>query len=327
MTDAISHTSLIVVLVALIADGVLSGLPGLRWLLDLPQAMIRNLACWFDEKLNRVQRGRGALRLRGAIVAIVVVAIAGGAGQGLETLARQVPLGGFVYVGALLFMIDLRRPVDAMRRTLAALRGGDDVRAAIRVAPLVRFDIPDDDRYAIARAAIEGGAARIVEGLFVTVFWFLLLGLPGVCVCRGLGAAADAIGRTSPRHSDFGFAVARLNDVLSLPGALIAGPVMSIAALFCPGTRPARAIVGWLRDLAARGITAGYRAEGAVAGALGLTLGGPRLFDGEVIGGSWIDDGRARVGLADVKRAVFLLVIAALLVGLAVALALVSMAQ
>jgi adenosylcobinamide-phosphate synthase len=327
VTDAISHIHLIVVLVALIADGVLSGLPGLRWLLDLPQAMIRNLARWFDEKLNRVRRGRGALRLRGAIVAIVVVAITGAAGYGLEMVARQDTHGGFVYVGALLFLLGQRRPVDAQRRTFAALRAGDDSRGAGRVAGLVRFDVPDDDRHAIARAAIEGGTARIVEGLFATVLWFLLLGLPGLCVYRGLGAAADAIGRSSPRHADFGFAVARLNDVLSLPGALLAGPILSIAALFCPGASFFGTVAGWLRDLAARGITAGYRAEGAVAGALGLALGGPRLFDGETIGGSWINDGRARVELSDVKRAIFLLVIAALLVGLAVALALVSMAR
>jgi adenosylcobinamide-phosphate synthase len=327
VTDAISHTPLIVVLVALIADGVLSGLPGLRWLLDLPGASIRNLACWFDEKLNRVQRGRGALRLRGAIVAVVVVVIAGAAGYGLETLARQVSQGGYVYVGALLFLIGLRWPVDAQWRTLAALRAGDDFRAAGSVARLVRFDVPRDDPHAIARAAVEGGTAQIVEGVFATVFWFLFLGLPGLCVYRGLGAAANAIGRSSPRHADFGFAVARLNDVLSLPGALLAGPTLSIAALFCPGANFVGAVAGWLRDLATRGVAPGYRAEGTLAGAFGLALGGPRWFDGEAIAGPWIGNGRARVGIADVKRSVFLHVIAALLVGLAVALALINLAR
>jgi hypothetical protein len=58
-----------------------------------------------------------------------------------------------------------------------------------------------------------------------------------------------------------------------------------------------------------------------------LALGGPRLLDGETITGSWIGDGRARVGITDVRRSVFLLVIAALLVGLAVALALGSLAR
>jgi adenosylcobinamide-phosphate synthase len=317
---SVPDTALIVVLVVLIADGVLSGLPGLRRLLDLPEVMIRSLARWFDEKLNRIRRGRGAVRLQGAIVAIVVAAIAGAAGYGLETLARQISHSEFFYVGAILFLLGLRRPVDAMR-------SGDDSRAANRAASLVRFDVPEDDRHAIARAAVEGGAARIVEGLFATVFWFLVLGLPGSFVHCGLGAAADAIGRSSPRHSDFGFAVARLNDVLSLPGALIARPVVSIAALFCPGARSARAIVGWLRDLAARGITEGYRAEGAVAGALGLAPGGPRLFDGDAVAGSWIYNGRVRVEVADVRRAIYLLAIAALLVGLSVALASVSVAR
>ncbi len=327
MTAAISEVPLIALLVALLADGLLAGLPGLRWVLDLPQAMIRNLARWLDSKLNRVARGRGILRLRGAIVAIVVVGIAGSAGYGLELLALRIQPGGLVYVGTLLFLIGLRRPVGTMRRTLAALRAGDDTLAASRASALVRFDIRGGDRHAVARAAVEGGAARAVEGLFATIFWFLILGLPGACVHRGLGAAADAIGRVSPRHADFGFAVARLNDVLSLPGALIAGPVLSIAALFCPGASFWRALGGWARDLAMRGVETGYRAEGAVAGAFGLALGGPRRFDGQTVEGSWIGDGRARVEIVDVRRAVFLIAIAALLVSLAVALALVTLAR
>ena len=77
----VSEVPLVAMLVALLAEGLLAGLPGLRWVLDLPQAMIRNLARWLYSKLNRATRGCGILRLRGAIVAIVVVAIAGSAGS------------------------------------------------------------------------------------------------------------------------------------------------------------------------------------------------------------------------------------------------------
>lgn len=315
--------TLIVVFAALVAEGILGGLPGVRSLLETPRAMVGALAGWFDEKLNRRARGRGALRMRGALVALVVVLVSGAAGAGLQLAARQGPHGWIVVFSALLFLLGQRRPIDAMRRVLAALRAGETARAATAAAGLVRFDVFGDDLHGIARATVQGGTIRVVDGVLASLFWFLLLGLPALCVFAGLAAAADVIGRRSPRHIDFGFAVARLQDVLALPGAVLAGPLLCIAALFCPAANPARAFSGWLGDLGARGLAAGYRGEGAIAGAFRLSLGGPLQFDGEVIAGRWIGDGRARAETGDVQKAIFLLSIACLLVALAVAVSLV----
>ena len=312
-------TALIVVFAALVTDAILGALPGVRSLLETPRTMVGALAGWFDGKLNRRVRGRVALRMRGALVALVVILVSGAAGAGLQLAARQSPHGWIVVFAALLFLLGQSRPIDAMRRVLAALRAGETAEAATGAAGLVRFDVLGDDLHGIARATIQGGTVRVVDGVLASLFWYLLLGLPALCIFAGLGAAADVIGRRSPRHLDFGFAVARLQDVLALPGAVLAGLLLCIAAVFCPGANPARALTGWLADLAARGLAAGYRGEGAVAGAFGLSLGGPLQFDGAVVAGRWIGDGRARAGTGDVQRAIFLLSIACLLVALAVA--------
>ena len=319
-------TPLIVVFAALVVDGLVGGLPGVRSLLETPRTMIAALAGWFDDKLNRRVRGRGALRMRGALVALVVVLVSGVVGAGLQLAARQSPHGWIILSTALLFLLGQRRPIDAMWRTLAALRVGKTATAARVAAGLVRFDVSGDDLHGIARAAIQGGAIRVVEGLLASLFWFLLLGLPALCVFAGLAAAADVVGRRSPRHVDFGFVVARLQDVLALPGAVLAGPLLSIAALFCPGANPARAFTAWLDDLAARGLAAGYRGEGAIAGAFGLSLGGPLQFDGDSVAGPWIGGGRARIETGDLQRVIFLLSIACLLVALAVAASLLLLA-
>lgn len=278
-------TPLVVIFAALVVDAIVGGLPGVRSLLETPRMMIGALAGWFDDKLNRRARGRGALRMRGALVALFVVLVSGAIGAGLQLAALHSPHGWIVLSVVLLFLLGQRRPIDAMRHTLAALRVGETSRAAGVADGLVRFDVPGDDLHGIARAAIQGGAIRIVEGVLASLFWFLLLGLPALCVFSGLAAASDVIGRRSPRHIDFGFAVARLQDVLALPGAVLAGPLLSVAALFCLGANPARAFTAWLGDLAARGLAAGFRGEGAVAGAFGLSLGGPLLFDGDTVAG------------------------------------------
>ena len=132
------------------------------------------------------------------------------------------------------------------------------------------------DGHGIARAAINGSSARLAEGLFGLIFWYLLFGLPAVILCRVIGAIADVIGRNSAQHLDFGFAPRRLDDVLSLPAAIIAGPVFCLAAIFIPQASPIKAFSGWLRDLGTRGIRSDFRGEGAIAGAFGIALGGPR---------------------------------------------------
>ncbi len=313
---------LIAVLFAMLADAALSFAPVARRALDFPKALFRNLAGWFDRRLNRVKRGRIALRVRGALVALAVIAVAVLAACGLTVLSRY--LGSAVVVDAtvLLFLLGMGRPIAGLFAVRRALSAGDDARAAGRAETLVRFDVPNRDRHAIARAAIEGASRHLVEGLFAALFWFLLLGLPALLVYRAIGASADAIGRASRRHADFGFSVSRLDDILSLPGVLIAGPVLALSALFCPGGTPIHGLGEWGRDLFRRGLSAGYRAEGGVTGALGLSLGGPRLYDGEKVAGSWIGDGRAQAGIPDLQRASILLSAASLLVALAAGFAL-----
>jgi adenosylcobinamide-phosphate synthase len=156
------------------------------------------------------------------------------------------------------------------------MRGAYNERASWIFNSLVRWDTENLDGHGIARAAISGSSARLVEVFFRLIFWYLLLGLPAVILYRVVGAVADVIRRNSLQHLDLGFALCRLDDVLSLPAVIIAGPVLFCAAIFIPQASPIKAFSGWLRDLGTRGIRSDFRGEGAIAGAFGIALGGPR---------------------------------------------------
>ncbi len=192
-------------------------------------------------------------------------------------------------------------------------RGAYNERASDISSNLVRSDTTNLDSHGIAHAAIGGSAARLTEGLFGVLFWYLLLGLSAVILYRVVGAIADVIGRNSSQHLDFGFVARRLDDILCLPAALIAGPVYSVAAIFVPHANPFKAFAGWIRDLGARAIHGGFRGEGAIAGAFGIALGGPQEFGEETVSRSWIGDGRARVLRADAHRTSWLLGLSVLL--------------
>ena len=315
---------LVLVLLALAADGLLGGLPGIRQLLGAPLAFVRGLTRWFDARLNRARRGVGALRMRGLLVVVVLIALAWAAGAALSHGSKRLPHGWMIEAFALLALLRQHDAIARTRRVARAIAAGELDEARTDARPLARYDAAALDEYGIARATIEGSVVRFTEGYLGSVFWYLLLGLPALCAYRAITAAVDVIGRPSSRHAAFGFTAARLADVLTLPAAIVAGPVMALAALFVPRTRPLRALAGWARDLGERGVRAAFRSEGAMAGALGIALGGPRPFDGETLPGAWIGNGRARATVTDIRRAVLLITVACLVVALLLALALVA---
>ena len=302
-------------------DAIFGGLPGLRSLLDAPLAIVAGLGRWLDGRLNRARRSEASRRIRGLIVALFVAVPAGLAGAALADLAHDLPYGWLVEAATVLCLLGQRRPIDGARHVAAALGGGDLDRARRLLVPLVRYETATLDAYGIARGAVEACAGRLAEGLVGSALSYVFLGLPGLCAFRAVNALAQVIGRPSPRQAAFGFAARRLDDALTLIPALVAGALFVFAAVFTPSANPLRALRTWLADVRARAAAAG-RAEGAVAGALGLSLGGPRPYDDGVQPGSWIGDGRARTAVADIRRAVLLATVMALLVATLVAAAL-----
>jgi adenosylcobinamide-phosphate synthase len=320
-TDWGAAASVLSLLIVLVTDALIGGLPGLRTILDAPLNAVRAFGRWFDGKLNRVRRGGRTRRLRGLLVVMIVSILAWVVGTALTGAARSMPQGWIIEVAVLLVLVRQGDALGRMNRGAKLLGAGRFADAKDAIGPLVRYDATRLDDFGIARASIEGGMTRFASGFLTTIFWFLLLGLPAVIVCRSLNAVADVIGNRSPRHETFGFAVARIDDILTLPSAFIAGPLVSLAAIFVPRASVSGALSGWFADLGQRGFRSEFRGEGAMAGALGVALGGPRPYGDDVIGGAWIGDGRARATVSDIQRAVFLLAIACLLASIGLALA------
>ncbi len=110
------------------------------------------------------------------------------------------------------------------------------------------------------------------------------------------------IGHRTPRHAAFGFAAAKLDDVVNFVPARLSVFWVVIAALFVPGSVTGGAWRAVRRD--ARGHpspNAGWP-EAAFAGALGLRLGGPRAYAGTTVDDAWIGSGKAPC-TQDIRRA------------------------
>ncbi len=224
-----------------------------------------------------------------------VAALAAIAGAGWATgriVERLGPTAALAASSAALAQRSLHTHVHAVER---ALDEGDLPGARIAVAKVVGRDTALLDSGGIARAAIESLAESFNDGVVAPAFWLWAGGPAATWAYKAINTADSMIGHRTPRHERFGWASARADDLLNLAPARLAGALIVTAG----GG-------GWrvmLRDARAHASPNAGWPEAAMAGALGLRLGGPVSYDGEPTNRPWFGEGRDLEGAADIARA------------------------
>jgi adenosylcobinamide-phosphate synthase len=180
-------------------------------------------------------------------------------------------------------------------------QGLPEARAA--VSHIVGRDPEALDAHAVARAAIESLAENFADGVVAPAFWGCVAGLPGMAVYKAANTADSMIGHRTPRHARFGWAAARFDDLVNLPASRLAALWLILAATLTPGAHPVQSVRAVFRDAGKhRSPNAGWP-EAAMAGALGLSLNGPRSYAGTRVADAWMGHGRATATAADIDAA------------------------
>lgn len=311
-TQGGAHT-LVLLLVALATDGLIGHLEFFNRLAPGPGALIRGLAGDLGRRLNRPERGQTTLLIRGGLVALLLLGLAGITGLLLAWLSRWLHQGFVFEWAALVACLGARRSWERIRAVRTAL-GRDGLAAAQKmVTPLTARDVEVFDRHAVARTAIEAGAKAFDQHLVAPAFWYALFGLPGAFLWTAANALDAALGHRSPRYESFGLLAARIDDVLNFLPARIAAVLIVLAAVFVPTAHPLAALRTMIRDARYHpSLNAGWPLA-ATAGALGLALCGPWRQGEVTVREVWIGHGRARAGSADIARALALYAVAALI--------------
>ena len=303
----------LILLLALFIEAIVGDLRILFRVIPHPVAAFGRLVGALDRRLNREIRSERNRILRGAVVVIVLILLVASLGWAVHLFVRKVPFGEALELLVLVILIAQRGLFDHVKRVGAALRedGIDAGRAA--VGHIVGRDVKGLDEHGVCRAAIESCAENFNDGVLAPVFWYVLLGLPGLMMYKAVNTMDSMIGFTTDRHRAFGMAAARLDDALNFFPARISGVVIALAALFVPTANTARAFKVMLSDAGKhRSLNAGWP-EGAMAGALDLALGGPRSYEGEMVSDPWIGGGRARANHRDIRRALYMFTVACLI--------------
>jgi len=258
------------------------------------------LIAWLDRTLNTPPRAR----LKGvAALAILLLTTGLPCWAIQELLFAALPRPIAVIVLALLAstLLAQRSLFTHVRAVEAGLRHNlDDGRAA--VSKIVGRNPASLDTAGVARAAIESLAENFSDGVVAPALWGALFGLPGIALYKTINTADSMIGHRTPRHAAFGWAAARLDDLVNLPASRLSALLIALAAALS-GADARASLRAVLRDAGKhRSPNAGWP-EAAMAGALGLRLAGPRVYGDQRIEDAWMGDGTTETGADDIASA------------------------
>lgn len=247
-----------------------------------PVVLIGRTISGLERAARAVCRSPSTLRLAGVALAATVAGGAFGLASALLAAARAAHpwLEAALSIWLLSTAIAARGLRDAAWAVLEPLRGGDLPEARRRLAHIVGRDtagLPGDE---IVRAAVETVAENASDGVVAPLLYALLGGAPLALAYKAVNTLDSMIGHRDERYLHFGWASARLDDLANLIPARLTALLFVIAA--------AGARLDWRRAWHTACRDAGKHQspnagwpEAAVAGALGVRLGGLNRYDGE----------------------------------------------
>jgi adenosylcobinamide-phosphate synthase len=245
-------------------------------------------------------RGAGVLHatvLLGLLGAVGIGAERAAAKRGAAETAAVTAAATFVALGG----TSLARAGEQMARLLEA----DDVDGARGLLPSLCGREPSAlDAAGLTRAALESVAENTSDAQVAPLWWGMLGGVPGLLVYRGANTLDAMIGHRSPRYERFGWAAARLDDVLNYVPARATGLLVAVCAPAVGGSARAT-VTAWRRDAARHPSPNAGVAEAAFAGALDVRLGGPTRYAHRTELRPTLGDGRVPE-VADLSRSVTL---------------------
>jgi adenosylcobinamide-phosphate synthase len=286
---------------------IIAGYPD--WLLRSighPVIWMGRLIATLERRWNHESAGPGPRQILGVITVLLLVAIAATAALIIERGLLILPFGmiGAGILGSTL--IAQRSLYQHVARVADALENQGIRSAQEAVSHLVGRDTQSLDEAGVARAAIESLAENFSDGVVAPVFWMIIAGLPGAATYKAISTADSMIGHHSSRYQAFGWAAARLDDLVNLPASRLAAILIIAAAAVTQGASAPAAWRAVRRDARHhRSPNAGYP-EAAMAGALRLSLAGPRAYGGVVIDDAFMGDGRRAVKTTDIRAALAL---------------------
>ena len=231
------------------------------------------LVSWLEQRLWRADSSPLAARLRGVLgVALLLIPLS----AGVFYVSQFEWLGAALGVLLLYLAIGGRSLAQHAMQVRDALQENNTAKARTMVGRLVSRDTRTLNETQISKATVESVLENGCDAVFAALFWFVIAGAPGVIFYR-LANTLDAMwGYRNTRYQHFGWAAARLDDVLNFIPARLTALTYALLGEFQKAIRCWRhQAYNWKSPNAGPVMAAG-------AGALSLQLGGAAMYHGEL---------------------------------------------
>ena len=286
---------------ALLIERVVGYPPALFKLIGHPVTWMGALITWFEARLNQGNNRR----LKGTAMLLLLL------GTGLAfsllvlVITRSIPFGWIIesiLASSLLAQKELGRAVKAVADGLnLSLDSGRHA-----VSHIVGRDPNVLDESGVAKAAIESLAESTSDGIVAPLFWLFVAGLPGIVLYKAANTADSMVGHKTERYAEFGWASARFDDLVNWIPARLSALLIAGASFVVRRNDPEAAWSTALRDARKHASPNAGWPEAAFAGSLGVALGGPRSYDGELHDLPTFGDGRRELTALDILSALVL---------------------
>ena len=283
--------ALLVLLVGWIADLVM----GDPERLPHPIVWFGKAIAWFERLLNK---GRGR-RVKGILMALLLIGTVYAAMFFLLRwvdsinvflgLAVKAILVFYCLAGTTLIR-EVRKVFEAVDRSLEEGRK--------QVARIVGRDTSELSEQEVRIAALETLAENLSDGVVAPVFWYAILGVPGMMAYKMVNTLDSMIGYRTQRYREYGWCAARIDDVANyLPARLTTLLMLTVTGRF----RLLNFVTWFGREHSSP--NSGYP-EAALAGILDCRFGGPHTYFGEIVEKPYIGTNERPITTADMERAV-----------------------
>ncbi|MFS8181789.1 adenosylcobinamide-phosphate synthase CbiB [Pseudovibrio denitrificans] len=266
-----------IVLLAILLDAVI-GDPNWLWSrLPHPVTLFGKQISLLESWYNKTSFSAKRRKVNGVRTLVSLIATAGIIGALLQTTLEGSFLGNILLAVIGMTMIAQKSLYEHVARVRDALRYSGLDEARKQVSMIVGRNPDYLDEAGVSRAAIESCSENFSDGVVAPIFWFAVLGLPGLFIYKAVNTADSMIGHKNETYKDFGWASARFDDLINLPASRLSGLLIVLSA-FISGRAFKDAFTTIMREAKNhRSPNAGWP-EAAMAGALGIALAGPRQY-------------------------------------------------
>lgn len=231
-------------------------------------------------------------RLAGVFLTLFMVSFTYGVFYTINLILLNSNLRSFMYYIGLIVIIYLisatiavKGLIDSARLVIESVREKNVAGARIELSHIVGRDTGQLDERGIIKAVIETLAENASDGIIAPIFYFAIGGLPLAMTYKAINTMDSMVGYKNERYRDFGWAAARLDDAANYIPARITGALIPASSAIVCRSLPAfvNSLKVMLRDGRKHLSPNSGVPEAAMAGALGLSLGGPSMYGGRVV--------------------------------------------